>query len=204
MNFLLERIVRLTAVPFLSVSALVGAGFSFWVFARDTEASSTGKTTNASLQIAPLSNFGSLEVVKQHSYYSGYRIVFDQGDSNAQFDLSKGVYLEPELRMTLRDYDPERIGQYRISFSFVSSSHPTGTTCVIDEYAELSDASKELSVIGLSAPSGGGELTFAHSPSFEWKAGKKPSNSIGWGNLIEAVHNDTGNHYLVINIDNGL
>ena len=184
MNFLLERIVRLTAVPFLSVSALVGAGFSFWVFARDTE--------------------GSLEVVKQHSYYSGYRIVFDQGGSNAQLDLSKGVYLEPELRMTLRDYDPERIGQYRISFSFVSSSHPAGTTCVIDEYAELSDASKELSVIGLSAPSGGGELTFVHSPSFEWKAGKKPSNSIGWGNLIEAVHNDTGNHYLVINIDNGL
>lgn len=222
----IERLLRMAVVPFLSIGALVGTGFSFWVFTTETEADPV--SAKGTLTVAALAQSAQISL-KLPAYDQnpgdkmndrGYRLVFDQGGESFIYDTREGVYIEPGIVCQLSDYQESFLSTYMVSYAFEIygymaedpySDEEAKLHCPAYRRCTLTDASKRPQILfpsGAPEPTSSGILEFSLKPEFQWLVGQKPATSVSWATFInewetECVGGTDHTHVLTITISSG-
>ena len=207
MDLRITRTISLAIVPFISSASIVGTGFALWIFGEPGEVTSAANVTSAPLEVTGASPFPDQLTILHPAYYDGYRIVLDQGGSDAQYDELRGISLNTPLQCMLTGYGLDSWGDLKVQYQLTCSDNANG--CLFDDtvrFAQYQDASNtdisrvySLSEEVINAPTvsdGGREIFFSLNPSFAWHRGMKPTVSVGdssqgtkgWGELIHELN----------------
>ena len=220
MDLRFSRMIGLAVVPFLSSASIVGTGFALWIFGEPASVTDSAYVASKGLDVAAASPYPGDLIINRPAYYDSYRIVLDQGGSDAQYDESRGVNLNTPLDCILYGYGLDDWGVLKVQYTLTCSS-PDG--CLFDEtirFAQYRDASSTdisrvytLSEEVVTTPTvsdSGQALSFKLDPSFAWHLGKKPTASVsnsaegivGWGDLIHQLNALNTTHTLTVVITN--
>lgn len=219
MNLRISRMVCLAVVPFIASASIVGTGFALWIFGEPTSVTNSAYVVSKGLNVASTSPYPGELIINRPSYYDRYRIVLDQGGTDAQYDESRGVSLNTPLDCLLLGYDLDNWEELNVQYTLSCSSFG----CLFDEtirFAQYQDASNtdvsrvySLSEEVVTTPTisdNGQALSFKLNPSFAWHLGKKPTASVsnsaegivGWGDLIHQLNALNTTHTLTVSITN--
>lgn len=222
MDLRITRKISLAVVPFISSASIVGTGFALWIFGEPGEVTSAASVTSTGLKVLGTSPFPSELTILQPIYYDGYRIVLDQGGSDAQYDELRGVSLNTPLQCMLTGYGLDSWEDLKVQYKLTCSNADNGG-CLFDDtvrFAQYQDASNTdtsryftLSEEVINTPivrDEGTTLEFSLNPSFAWHRGMKPTVSVGdssqgtrgWGELIHELNALNTTHTLWITITN--
>lgn len=220
MDLRITRTISLAVVPFIASASIVGTGFALWIFGEPGEVTSAANVTSTLLEVTGASPFPDQLTILRPTYFDGYRIVLDQGGSDAQYDESRGISLNTPLQCMLTGYGLDSWEDLKVQYKLTCSS---SDGCLFDDtvrFAQYQDASNtdtsrvySLSEEVINAPTvsdGGREIFFSLNPSFAWHRGMKPTVSVGdssqgtkgWGELIHELSALNTTHTLTITITN--
>ena len=221
MDLRITRTISLAVVPFIASASIVGTGFALWIFGEPGEVTSAANVTSTLLEVTGASPFPDQLTILRPTYFDGYRIVLDQGGSDAQYDELRGVSLNTPLQCMLTGYGLDSWEDLKVQYKLTCSNNANG--CLFDDtvrFAQYQDASNTdtsriytLSEQVVNTPTvsnGGTEIFFSLNPSFAWHRGMKPTVSVGnssegtrgWGELIHELNALNTTHTLWITITN--
>lgn len=223
-----ERIIRLFVVPFLSVTAMFGVGYSFWTFNLDgfvlnADDILDGKLAVEGVATSPLT-LDIVDPAAEHGY-DGYRLVFDQGGLGSRFDEEVGVRLSTSSVFcnlkTIRELTEDDLSSMTTTISLTAIAGTESVSCPCLERIQfktrdagtyLKLTSKLIDLAGdawlgnpvISEDGSSYTYSFAIPIELEWRNGMKPIEDASWQAFIGSINTCSAKHVLTIDLDNGI
>lgn len=213
MNLVIQRAIRLFVAPLLSLTSLVGVGYSLWLFALPEATLANQEQVLGELDVSGVSTTPLYLEVLPPDGYDGYRLVFDQGGIGSRFDEEVGVslstgqiscrlsslYLPLDPNFLLIDFELSCSCACFDSIQFKEHAESSLLQSTTYTLSEASTAWEEESVAEIGYAH---SYTFFLSPEFRWRTGMKPTESESWAKFMNSRNGCGANHYLTVHVEN--